>query len=79
MHKIALWLVKSTLIQGFTTEVYYHDIHVVSEKLSYEDVLIMAGETIAKFCKDYTTVLGRATPRSNTGQCFTYMYTRLGS
>ncbi|VDI68282.1 Hypothetical predicted protein [Mytilus galloprovincialis] len=50
---------------GFTTEVHDHFLKIVPAKMLYDDVKALAGERLASFCKDYTTLYAEVTPVNN--------------
>ncbi|XP_052061528.1 uncharacterized protein LOC127701608 isoform X1 [Mytilus californianus] len=47
---------------GVTTEVHDHFLKIIPVKMSYDDVNALAGERLASFCKDYTTLYAEVTP-----------------
>ncbi|XP_071172729.1 uncharacterized protein [Mytilus edulis] len=47
---------------GVTTEVHDHFLKIDPAKMSYGDVKALAGERLASFCKDYTTLYAEVTP-----------------
>ncbi|CAC5416169.1 unnamed protein product [Mytilus coruscus] len=47
---------------GFTTEVHDHFLKIIPAKMSYDDVKALAGEKLASYCKDYTTLYAEVTP-----------------
>ncbi|XP_052061530.1 uncharacterized protein LOC127701608 isoform X3 [Mytilus californianus] len=47
---------------GVTTEVHDHFLRIIPVKMTYDDVKALAGERLASFCKDYTTLYAEVTP-----------------
>ncbi|XP_071172731.1 uncharacterized protein [Mytilus edulis] len=50
---------------GVTTEVHDHFLKINPVKMSYDDVKALAGERLASFCKDYTTLYAEVTSLDN--------------
>ena len=57
-----------SMLQGFVTDVSYYKMSEVSEKMSYESVLMTAGPQIAEFCRDYTVKFEKTTAIAEGGE-----------
>jgi len=50
------------------TDVHYYTMSEVSDKMSYETVLMTAGPKIAEFCREYTVKLEKTTAIAENGE-----------
>jgi len=50
------------------TDVHYYKMSEVSDKMSYESVIMTAGPKIAEFCRDYTVKFEKTTAIAEGGE-----------